>query len=138
MNAPYPPQSHLVLDLKRHWFAFMLGLMTPAITLNGYPVPGRWGRVPIPLAPGQYHLHIHLPYLMPSQIGPADLTVWLQPGQALELEYRAPLWAYSRGALGTGPQPWPGKGIMIGLVTFLLLFILLIVVLVIVAIVAGS
>ncbi|MEQ4721189.1 hypothetical protein [Nonomuraea sp. B19D2] len=50
---------------------------------------------------------------------------------ALELEYRAPLWAYSRGALGTAPQPWNGKGCLITLLaipacTLVLLLILLV------------
>ncbi|WP_212746359.1 hypothetical protein, partial [Nonomuraea sp. KC401] len=96
---------HLVLDVKRHWATVMFALITPWIVLNGRPTQGRWGRNVIPLPPGQYHLHVHLPYLLPAQIGPADLTLWLQPGMASELEYRAPVWAYSRGALGPAPNP---------------------------------
>lgn len=133
----HPPQSQLLLDLKHHWMGFMLGMITPVITLNGYPVPGRWGRQAIPVAPGQYQLHIHLPYLMPSRIGPADLTIWVQPGQSLELEYRAPMWSFSKGALGTAPQPWNGVGIMAAVAAIPLLFVLLIVVLVIAAVIAG-
>ncbi|MBX6168966.1 MAG: hypothetical protein IRY84_15180 [Thermobispora bispora] len=91
----------------------MLAVITPKIVLNGYEMLGRWGRNTIPLPPGQYHLHVHLPYLLPPKIGPAELTIWLQPGTALELEYRAPLWSYSRGALGPAPQPWNGKGFLI-------------------------
>ncbi|MBB6346435.1 hypothetical protein ACWGH8_13860 [Nonomuraea muscovyensis] len=101
--------------MKRHWLGFMLAMITPTIVINGHPMPGRWGRNAIPLPPGQHHLNVHLPYLLPAQIGPADLTIWLQPGTALEVEYRAPLWAYSRGALGPAPQPWNGKGCMITL-----------------------
>lgn len=117
-NQPPPPappagQAHLILDVKRHWLGFMLAVITPKIVLNGYQMLGQWGRNTIPLAPGQYHLHVHLPYLLPPKIGPADLTIWLQPGTALELEYRAPLWTYSRGSLGPAPQPWNGKGCMI-------------------------
>ncbi|MEU8177907.1 hypothetical protein AB0C14_33975 [Microbispora hainanensis] len=131
---PAPPGAHLVLDVKRHWMGFTLALITPTIMLNGYQVPGRWGRNVIPLSPGQYQLHVHLPYLLPARIGPADLTIWLQPGMALELEYRAPMWAYARGALGPAPQPWNGKGIVItllaiaggGLALLAALFLLLI------------
>ncbi|WP_200824411.1 hypothetical protein [Nonomuraea solani] len=112
---PPVPQAHLVLDVKRHWFGALLAMITPMIVLNGHAMPGRWGRNLIPLPPGRHHLHVHLPYLLPARIGPADLTIWLQPGMALELEYRAPLWTYSRGSLGTAPQPWNGKGCLIGL-----------------------
>ncbi|MFI7708948.1 hypothetical protein [Nonomuraea sp. NPDC049480] len=113
--VPAGAQAHLVLDVKRHWLGVMLAMITPNIILNGHQMLGRWGRNTIPLPPGQYHLHVHLPYFLPAKIGPADLTVWLQPGMALELEYRAPMWAYSRGALGPAPQPWNGKGCMIAL-----------------------
>ncbi|WP_433224542.1 hypothetical protein [Microtetraspora malaysiensis] len=101
--------------MKRHWLGFMMAVITPKIMLNGHQMLGRWGRNIIPLPPGQYHLHVHLPYLLPPQMGPADLMIWLQPGMALELEYRAPVWAYSRGALGPAPQPWNGKGAAIAL-----------------------
>ncbi|WP_156325851.1 hypothetical protein [Nonomuraea sp. SBT364] len=114
-NQPPPGQAHLVLDVKRHWFGFALSMITPSIVLNGHRMLGRWGRNVIPLPPGQYHLHVHLPYLLPAQIGPADLTIWLQPGAALDVEYRAPVFAYSRGALGPAPQPWNGMGCMIAL-----------------------
>ncbi|WP_127932450.1 hypothetical protein [Nonomuraea polychroma] len=118
---PVPPgaQAHLVLDVKRHWLGFLLAMITPKIILNGHQMLVRWGRNTIPLPPGQYQLHVHLPYFLPSRIGPADLTVWLQPGMALELEYRAPLWAYSRGALGPAPQPWNGKGYIIAMLAIL-------------------
>src|SRR5690606_16849342 len=95
---------------------------------------GRWGRNTIPLPPGQYHLHVHLPYFLPAQIGPADLTIWLQPGTTLELEYRAPLWAYSRGALGSAPQPWNGMGCMVTLLAVSGGMLLLVLILIIVAI----
>ncbi|WP_433422376.1 hypothetical protein ACQP1V_12920 [Microtetraspora malaysiensis] len=101
--------------MKRHWLGFMMAVITPKIMLNGHQMLGRWGRNIIPLPPGQYHLHLHLPYLLPPQMGPADLMIWLQPGMTLELEYRAPVWAYSRGALGPAPQPWNGKGAAIAL-----------------------
>jgi len=45
-------------------------------------------------------VHIHTPYLMPVRMGPADLTVTVQPGQVLELEYRAPVITFSPGKLG--------------------------------------
>lgn len=123
----YPPQSHLVLDLKYHWIAFMFRMFTPVVMLNGHHVPGvRWGRLPIPIQPGQYHLHVHIPYLLPAQIGPADQTIWIQPGGVLEVEYRAPLWAYSRGALGPAPQPWPGRVAQLVILGFLGAFLLLI------------
>jgi hypothetical protein len=146
MNPPHPPAPHtpwppgqaqLVLDVKRHWFGFALSMITPTIVLNGHRTLGRWGRNVIPLPPGQYHLHVHLPYLLPSQIGPADLTIWLQPARALDVEYRAPLFAFSRGALGPAPQPWNGKGCLIALLAVPGATIAIVLILLVMAIVAA-
>ncbi|GIM96650.1 hypothetical protein Ato02nite_084430 [Paractinoplanes toevensis] len=84
----------------------MLGLFKPVIEINGQRAGNAWGRQVIPLQPGQYHLHVHVPYLWP--LGPADLPVNVYPGQSVELEYRAPMIAFIKGALGAPPQKWPG------------------------------
>ncbi len=94
----------IALTLKYHWMAFMLGLFKPQVQLNGHPVGNQWGRHVIPVPPGQYHLHVHVPYFLPPQLGPADLNVPVHPGQTVELEYRAPMFAFVKGALGVPPQ----------------------------------
>ncbi|MFD1936168.1 hypothetical protein ACFSKW_32325 [Nonomuraea mangrovi] len=100
--------NHLVLDLKYHWAVFGLAIFKPVVTLNGYPVPVAWGRNVIPVAPGAHHLHVHIPGILPPQVGKADLQVWVAQGQSLPVEYRAPVWSFSPGALGRAPQPWNG------------------------------
>jgi hypothetical protein len=122
-------QAQLALDLKYFPLAWIFMLIKPKIMINGHLIPGQWGRNVIPMPAGQHHVHVHVPYFIPSRIGPADLQVPLQPGQSVELEYRAPLFAFSPGAMGPGPQPWNGMGATIGLIVvpfvlFFLLFIL--------------
>ncbi|MBC6457424.1 hypothetical protein HKK72_05855 [Actinomadura sp. HBU206391] len=104
----------------------MFMLIKPKIIINGHLMSGQWGRNVIPMPAGQHHVHVHVPYIIPSQVGPADLQLPLQPGQVLEVEYRAPMWAFSRGAIGPAPQPWNGMGITIAatLIPFGLLFFL--------------
>jgi hypothetical protein len=46
-------------------------------------------------------------------MGPADLPVAVYPGQTVELEYRAPLAAFFKGALGAPPQKYPGAVLQI-------------------------
>ncbi|MEV4457444.1 hypothetical protein [Microbispora sp. NPDC049633] len=128
----------MTIDVKRHWLSFMLAMITPKIVINGRQMLGRWGRNTIPLPPGQYHLHVHLPYLLPARIGPADLTIWLQPGMALELEYRAPMWTYSRGALGPAPQPWNGMGCAITSLVIAGVGVALLLVLIVAVVVAAA
>lgn len=83
--------------------------------LNGYEMgaPG-WGRVVYPTWPGQYHVQVFVPYLIPSRVGHAEYSVMVHPGQLVELEYKVPLWTFSGGSLGPPPQKYNGTAIMIG------------------------
>ena len=129
--GPYPPAGPpaqggggaIAITLKYHPIAFLMALFKPVLEINGQPAPRAWGRQVIPLAPGNYHVHAHVPYLLPPRIGSADLGVTLMPGQTVELEYRAPTIAFMNGALGTPPQKTPGLAASIALliVAFVLL-----------------
>lgn len=114
----------IAVTTRYHWSAFLLGLFKPEVTINGQTVARTWGRTVIPVAPGQHHLHVHVPYLLPPRIGNADLPVAVHPGQTVELEYKTPMIVFMNGALGAPPQKYPGFGIQIGLMIFLLLMIL--------------
>lgn len=119
-------QAQLVLDLKYFPLNFIFALFKPKVAINGHEFPARWGRNAIPMPAGHHHVHVHVPYILPPQIGPADLQVPLQQGQSVELEYRAPVFAFSRGAMGAGPQPWNGMGIAMALMGVPMVFALLI------------
>jgi len=115
-----------VLDLKYHWSVYTLSALVPLILVNGRHIPARWGRNVIPVPPGQSHVHIHVPYPLLSRIGAVDTTVWLGPGETVELEYRAPMWMLSSGALGPAPQKWPGKAYLyLVLVIWLILMLII-------------
>lgn len=68
-----------------------------------------------------------MPYFLPPKLGPADTTVDVSPGQVTELEYKAPLWAFSAGSLGVGPQKYNGVGITLAIVAipFVIVFLLI-------------
>ncbi|OBK22275.1 hypothetical protein A5634_07835 [Mycobacterium asiaticum] len=94
----------------------MLALFKPKILIDGYETPPAfWGRNVLPVYPGRHRVHVHVPYWLPSQIGPADTLVDVHPGQLVELEYKAPLWGYSPGSLGAPPQSYNGVGITVAL-----------------------
>lgn len=115
-QGPADGQPAIVVNTMYMWLAFMLSFFKPKIFVNGQEFPAVWGRNVIPVPPGQHHVHVHVPYLLPSKIGPADATVPVQPGQPpVELEYRAPVFAFARGSLGAPPQQYNGMGAMIGL-----------------------
>ena len=97
--------------------SFQFAAVNPALTLNGWPVPTSfWGRNVVPVPPGEYQLHLHTPYFFPKKLGPADYRAVLQPGQWIELEYKAPLWNFSKGSLGPPPQGYKGVAPTVALI----------------------
>jgi hypothetical protein len=60
----------------------------------------------------------------------------VRPGLVAELEYKAPLWSFSAGALGVGPQKYNGVGITLAVVAvpFILLFLVILLMIAVAAI----
>jgi hypothetical protein len=108
-------QGAIAVTTKFPWLNWILLVIKPRIFVNGHQIAGVWGRNVIPVQPGQHHLHIYAPYFLPPKVGPAELTVPVHPGQTVELEYRAPWWAFSGGSLGPPPQQSKGLGLVIGI-----------------------
>lgn len=105
--------SAIALTTKYMPLAFMLALFKPTMAIDGHEMAGSWGRTVIPVAPGQHHVHVHIPYFLPPKVGVADLPVMVQPGQVVELEYRAPMIVFMSGSLGAPPQKYNGATAMI-------------------------
>jgi hypothetical protein len=59
----------------------------------------------------------------------------VRPGQVTELEYNAPLWTFSAGSLGVGPQKYNGVGITIAVAAIPLALALLVIFISVLAIV---
>ena len=127
-SAPYAEPAEGIAITTQYSAAFtpFFGAVKPKIVLNDEVIPvWGWGRTVLPLAPGQYQLHVHTPYFFPKRAGRADHTVAVPPGQLVELEYRAPMFSFSRGSLGPPPQRYKGIGAIIAMMTILLLFVVL-------------
>lgn len=111
----YPqPREGIVVDTQYMPLSWMFALVKPKIIVNGMQMPtAGWGRTAVPAPPGQYHVHVHVPYFLPSRVGPADYVAVVQPGQWVELEYKAPIWTFSPGSLGPPPQRYNGRTAMV-------------------------
>lgn len=108
--------------------AWIFFLIKPKIEIDGHQYPNAvWGGNNIPLPPGQHHVHVHAPYLIPTRVGPVDTTINVVPNQVVQLEYKLPVFIFSKGAIGPAPQPYNGVGAAIALfvVPFVLLLILI-------------
>jgi hypothetical protein len=125
-QLPATPPGHapIVVTAKYHWLTFTFAMFKLKMFVNGYEVGARWGRNVVPMPPGQHTVLMYVPYFLPPRIGPAETTVTITDAyQAVELEYRAPLWQFSRGSLGPPPQKHNGAGIAIGVTVAALLII---------------
>jgi hypothetical protein len=121
------PQAPGAIAVTTHFFplAFALALFKPKILIDGYEAPvAGWGRTVVPVHPGQHRVHVHVPYWLPSQIGPADALVDVYPGHLVDLEYKAPVWGYSAGSLGSPPQSYNGVGIALAVMAIAFVFAL--------------
>ncbi len=126
----------IVVNTQFFPLAWLLFFVKPRIAVDGHEAQvSGWGRTHVPARPGQHHVHVHVPYFLPSKLGQADATVEVRPGQVAELEYKAPLWAFSPGALGVGPQKYNGVGITVAivLIPFVLMFLLFVLLVVVAA-----
>ena len=142
--APHrPAQQHgnpygqsgegIVVNTQFFPLAWLLFFFKPKIAVDGQEMPvSGWGRTVLPARPGQHHVHVHVPYFLPPKLGPADATADVRPGQLAELEYKAPLWSFSAGALGVGPQKYNGVGITVAVVLLPFILIFLVILLMIV------
>ncbi len=127
----------IVVNTQFFPLAWVLFFVKPKIAVDGQETPvSGWGRTHLPARPGQHHVHVHVPYFLPPKLGPADVTVDVRPGQVAELEYKAPMWAFSAGSLGVGPQKYNGVGITLAVVAipFALLFLVILLTIVMAAI----
>jgi hypothetical protein len=118
----------IVVNTQFFPLAWVLFFVKPKIAVDGQETQASgWGRTHLPARPGQHHVHVHVPYFLPPKMGPADATVFVRPGQLTELEYKAPMWAFSAGSLGVGPQKYNGVGITIAIVAipFVVVFLLI-------------
>ncbi|MGC4960922.1 hypothetical protein [Gordonia sp. DT101] len=128
-GAPQAAAQGIALTTEFFPLAWVFFFIKPSISVNGYELPrSPWGRTVVPMPPGQHHVHVHVPYLLPSRLGPADTVIPVHPNQVTEAEYKAPLWAFSRGSLGMGPQSYNGVGatIAIAAISFVLFLLVLV------------
>ena len=114
----------ITVDCSYFPLAFLLMLTKPKIFVNGQQVPNtQWGPNHIPVGAGHYHLKVHTPWLI--EMGPAEVPVALQDGQAVRYYYRTPVMIFLRGAIGPEPQKTPGMVAMYVLYGVVALFLLL-------------
>jgi len=123
-------RSQLVVTIREPFGA--MGMISPLVTIDGYPAPARWGRNAFPTTPGRHSVRVWARYLF--EYGAAEQVVDLAPGQSVEVHYSPPMITFVRGRIGFVPQPRPG---LVGLLVVLGTMLLFVVLIIVAAIVTG-
>ena len=123
-EQPQPPWTAIAVTTRYSWLTFVFALFKPYLAINGHPVRAGWGRTVVPVPPGQHHVHVHVPYLLPPRVGTAETVVPVHPGQVVEVEYRAPAIGWLDGSIGPAPQKHRGMPAAIALVVVPLVLLL--------------
>jgi hypothetical protein len=102
-----------------------MGMISPLVSIDGYPAPARWGPNAYPITPGQHRVRVWARYLF--EYGGAEQVVDIAPGQSLEVHYSPPMITFVRGRIGFGPQGRPGlAGLLLVLGGLVLIAVLIV------------
>lgn len=96
-------------------------MIVPSVTVNGYPVPTRYGRQDIPVHPGPVHIEASAQWL--RTYGQASLDFTVQPGQVVPVFYAAPMHQFTTGSMGHEQQKRKGVGAFVGIMGGVLLLL---------------
>jgi hypothetical protein len=126
---PPPLPGYLRLHLQGNR---MLSMITPSISIDGFPVAARYGENVYPVPPGQHAVAGHAQWMW--RFGHATQPFQVAPGQVVDVFYAAPALTFLSGRMGFEKQRTPG---LVPLILLLSALVLLVIV-PIVAIAAGG
>ena len=108
----YPPQTPQVMSgicVKADFFflQWMLFLVKPVVTINGYPSEISWNNpVVFPLPPGNHAVKIHFPWIF-TEGNVVNQWVPVHMGYVTDLKYSTSFFIFSAGNLtNNGFRPW--------------------------------
>ena len=111
--------------MRKPWGWGSAAMITPKLTIDGYPVPVRWQTNVYPVLPGRRHVVAEASYLW--TFGRAEADADVPPGQTVELHYSSPVITFLRGSIGPTEQPRRGAlalALLLGLPVALLLVVI--------------
>lgn len=116
------PTGQIVLHMLKPWGIGSAMMVSPKLTIDGFPAPVQWEQNVITVPAGQRRVTIAADYLW--TFGQAETVVDVYPGQSIELHYSSPMLTFLKGRVGPERQPRPGAVGMIAVFAALLLIIL--------------
>jgi hypothetical protein len=116
MSEQQPPIGWIRMTVDGN--GFTANMISPKITLNGYPVRAPYGESVHPVPPGPWKVEATCQWW--RQYGQAALDVQVAEGQTVDVFYAPPWHQFTGGRMGTTRQRRPG-GISLLTMAFVLL-----------------
>ena len=88
-----------------------MGLISPVVRIDGYPVAASWGRNVIPAPAGLRRVGCASNYLW--TYGHAELPVEVPAGGSTTAHYSGPMITFLAGRMGSTLQPRPGLPVLV-------------------------
>jgi hypothetical protein len=113
--AQYPaaPASTATVRLTIQGNVMSSSLIAPTTTINGYPVPSRYGVQDIPVYAGGVRIALQAQWM--RTYGQATLDLTAAPGHIIPVFYAPPWHQFTSGSIGFEKQRRKGLGVMIAL-----------------------
>jgi hypothetical protein len=124
MTQPPLPPGYLRLHLQGN---ALIGMITPSVRIDGYPVPVKYGENVVPVHPGPHTVSANGQWMW--KYGHAEQQIQVGPGETADLWYAAPVLTFMKGAMGPTKQRVPGVLGLVGVPLVIVALVVLIVVL---------
>lgn len=97
-----PPGGQTGINVTASFFPLLwiLYFIKPKVVINGVETQGRW-KEPMffPTGPGNFEVKTYFPYLIPSKAGMGTIGVTVNPGQVVNVTYKAPWIVFLKGKM---------------------------------------
>lgn len=101
-SYPTAPESATGINITATFnpLSFLLYLFPPKMGVNGSDFPAKWKTpVFVPVAPGQHTVVTYFPYMFYKEAGKGTATVVVNPGQVVNVKYKAPWLVFMAGKM---------------------------------------
>jgi hypothetical protein len=120
----FAPEGAIVLTVQGS--PMTSSMLTPKVSIDGYPVPASYGVNRLPLPAGRHTVSAYATWLV--KYGQASYDVNVQPGESVSVFYAAPMMQFMKGAMGPTKQKRRGMWVFLVLILIVIAIVVLVVV----------
>ncbi len=90
--------AQLTIKTKHNALAWALNFCKPVIEISGQKYQYKWGENSFNLAPGNYNVKIHYPYLG-MKCGASEVDFSITENETKYMQYKAPMIIFAKGKI---------------------------------------